>query len=129
MTPQPMIAVKDVPASSRWYQAVLGLHSGHVGPEYELLLAEGRLALQLHHWDTHEHPHFGDPTLAPRGNGAELWFHERAIDAAYRRAVDAGALVLEALHVNPLAGHREFWLRDADGYVIVVAGDRGDVGT
>lgn len=32
------------------------------------------------------------------------------------------AKVLEDAHENPLAGHREIWLRDLDGYVVVIAG-------
>jgi catechol 2,3-dioxygenase-like lactoylglutathione lyase family enzyme len=123
-----MIAVRDVQASSGWYQAVLGLRSGHGGPEYEQLMAADRLVLQLHHWDAHEHPHLGSPDAGPCGQGVVLWFHEPAIEGAYRRAVQAGALVLEPLKVNPLARHREFWLRDPDGYVVVVAGACGDTG-
>jgi hypothetical protein len=46
--PQPLIAVRDVEASSRWYQRLLGLESGHGGPHYERLLADGVLVLQLH---------------------------------------------------------------------------------
>ena len=34
-----MIAVRDVEASSRWYQQLLGLRSDHGGPNYERLLA------------------------------------------------------------------------------------------
>jgi hypothetical protein len=30
--------------------------------------------------------------------------------------------------VNPLAHHREFWLRDPEGYIVVVAGSYGDTG-
>jgi len=128
MTPQPMIAVDDVPASSRWYQAALGLRSGHGGDEYEQLMDGERLAMQLHRWDAHEHPHIGDPALRPPGNGALLWFQHDAIDAAYERACAAGAQVLQPLALNPSAQHREFWLRDPDGYVVVVAGRYGDVG-
>ena len=52
MKPQPLIAVKDVPASSRWYQKLLGCISGHGGDEYEQLIdpATGEMILQLHHW-------------------------------------------------------------------------------
>jgi len=128
MRPQPLICVHDVPAASLWYQRVLGMASAHGGPEYEQLTAHGALALQLHRWDAHEHPHLGDPGIPSRGNGVVLWFHESDIGAAWRRAVTEGADVLEALHLNPLAGHREFWLRDPEGYVIVVAGDHGDPG-
>lgn len=128
MTPQPMIAVRDVPASSRWYQAVLGLASGHGGAEYEQLLdAAGAMVLQLHHWDAHEHAHLGDPALAARGNGMLLWFQHDAVVAAFERAQRAGATVLAPLKLNPLAQHREFWLRDPDGYVVVVAGRYGDI--
>ena len=38
MQPQPLIAVRDVPASSRWYQQLLGCASGHGGHEYEQLV-------------------------------------------------------------------------------------------
>ena len=32
MRPQPLIAVTDVEASSRWYQRLLGCESAHGGP-------------------------------------------------------------------------------------------------
>jgi catechol 2,3-dioxygenase-like lactoylglutathione lyase family enzyme len=128
MKPQPMIAVANVEASSAWYQRVLGLASGHGGPDYEQLMSGREIVLQLHHWDAHEHPHLGDPASTPYGNGVVLWFHAAAIDEAFARAVGAGAAVLEELKVNPLAQHREFWLRDPDGYVVVVAGTYGRVG-
>jgi catechol 2,3-dioxygenase-like lactoylglutathione lyase family enzyme len=128
MKPQPMIAVADVPAASAWYRQALGLASGHGGDEYEQLVAGGEVVLQLHVWDAHEHPHLGDPAIASRSNGVVLWFHEAEVGAAYERALAAGAEVLQPLHVNPLANHREFWLRDLDGYKVVVAGNYGDIG-
>ena len=128
MNPQPLIVVQDVPASSRWYQGALGFETGHGGPAYERLLYEGRLVLQLHAWDAHAHPHLGDPAAKPCGNGVVLWFQTNAIDAAYSRALQAGAQVLETLHLNTNANHREFWLRDPDGYVVVLAGAYGDTG-
>ena len=128
MIPQPMIAVRDVEESSRWYQAVLGLRSGHGGADYEQLLDGDRLVLQLHRLDADEHAHLLEHEEAPRGNGIVLWFFEDRIDAAYARAIEGGATVLEPLHVNPLAHHREFWVRDVDGYVVVVSGASGDMG-
>ncbi len=47
MRPQPLIAVTDVEASSRWYQWLLGCQSAHGGAEYERLVAKGELVLQL----------------------------------------------------------------------------------
>jgi hypothetical protein len=74
MTPQPLICVSDVEATSRWFQRVLGLQSAHGGPEYEQLTNDGKLVLQLHRWDVHEHAHLGDPASKPYGNGCLLWF-------------------------------------------------------
>ena len=128
MLPQPLIAVKDVETSSRWYQSVLGLESAHGGNEYERLTDKGVLVLQLHDWDAHEHPHLGDEQIPSRGNGVLLWFHHDNIDAAYQRAISHNATILEPLHINPRAQHREFWIRDPDGYVVVVSGKCGDLG-
>jgi hypothetical protein len=47
MRPQPLISVTDVPRSSRWYQELLGCDSGHGGEEYERLVHDGALVLQL----------------------------------------------------------------------------------
>ena len=52
---QTMIAVRDVEASSRWYQHLLGLQSDHGGPHYERLLSAGVLVLQLHDRETEHH--------------------------------------------------------------------------
>ena len=57
-----------------------------------------------------------------------LWFQTEQIDTAYQRARAENAEILEAINVNSNANHREFWLRDPDGYVVVVAGAYTDVG-
>ena len=122
INPQPLIAVRDVEASSLWYQAVLGVQSGHGGTEYERLVCDGRLVMQLHHWDAHEHPHLGDPKSRPYGNGVVLWFQTDSFNNTLRRIQTHKAQVLEGPRVNPNANHREIWLRDPDGYIVVVAG-------
>jgi len=33
------------------------------------------------------------------------------------------AVVVTDVHVNPNAGHRDIWLRDLDGYLVVLAGE------
>ena len=68
MRPQPLIAVRDVEASSRWYQEVLGCDSGHGGSEYERLLVNGDLVMQLHDRTDHEHGNLEDPSV-PAANG------------------------------------------------------------
>jgi catechol 2,3-dioxygenase-like lactoylglutathione lyase family enzyme len=129
MNPQPLIAVHDVQATSAWYQAVLGLQSGHGGAEYEQLMSAGRMVLQVHQWEAHEHPHLGDPQRKPYGNGVVLWFQTDEFDQALKRIEVNRATVLEGPMVNPNANHREVWLRDPNGYVVVVAGRYGDLGS
>ncbi|MEQ8855071.1 VOC family protein [Gimesia sp.] len=127
MRPQPMIVVNDVPASSRWYQSLLNVESGHGGDEYEQLVREdGTLILQLHHWDVHEHPFLGDPE-ALKGNGALLWFEIDDFTEAVARANSMTAEILDGPLVNPNAQHRELWVRDPDGYTVVLATKYGDL--
>jgi len=124
---QPMICVADVGASSRWYQAVLGLVSGHGGDEYEQLLdAGGRLVLQLHDWDVHEHALLGDEAER-HGNGVALWFETAEFDAVTALIDAAGATIADGPLFNPRAQHREIWLHDPDGYLVVVSSPFGDV--
>jgi catechol 2,3-dioxygenase-like lactoylglutathione lyase family enzyme len=133
MRPQPLIAATDVEASSRWYQHVLGCESAHGGPEYERLESNGALILQLHHWDiNHDHGPIGDPDDRPYGNGVLLWFETDDFDGAVARAAEVDAVVISPPHRNPPEGdpggpaHREYWLRDPDGYAVVLASPDGE---
>lgn len=128
MRPQPLIAVRDVVASSRWYQHLLGAQSGHGGAEYERLVRDGALILQLHAWNAHEHPNLGDPDLAAHGYGVLLWFQTDSFDDAVARARELDAEIIEERRVNPNARHLECWMRDPDGYVVVLAGPEGGIG-
>ena len=128
MLPQPLIAVRDVEKSSRWYQKLLGCQSGHGGDLYEQLMAGDRMVMQLHKWGDHAHPNLGDPDTAPHGYGVLLWFETDRFDDTLSRARELGAEVIEEPHVNPNAKHREVWIRDPDGYVVVLASPYGDTG-
>lgn len=127
MESQPLIVVRDVEASSRWYQAVLGLESAHGGPEYERLVPPGggaeEFILQLHWRDTEEHPGLFDRDRPPGANGVALWFRTPDFDAIVARVAEAGADVFNGPLRNLNAGHRELWLHDPDGYVVVVASE------
>jgi catechol 2,3-dioxygenase-like lactoylglutathione lyase family enzyme len=132
MRPQPLIAVTDVPTSSRWYEELLGCESGHGGEEYERLLRDGTLVLQLHRFDVeHHHGRIGDPSSRPYGNGVALWFEVDDFDDAVERAARLRADVVLPPHRNPPDGpggpdHREIWLRDPDGYLVVLASPDGE---
>ena len=130
MRPQPMICVRDVPACSRWFQHLLQCRSDHGGEEYERLVKGDQLVLQLHRWDVaHHHGPLGDPEV-PVGNGVLLWFEVDDFDAAAQRADELGAEVVLPRHRNPPDGnggpnHWELWLREQNGYTIVLASPDG----
>jgi catechol 2,3-dioxygenase-like lactoylglutathione lyase family enzyme len=131
MRPQPMIAVHDVEASSRWYQRLLGCTSAHGGAEYERLVDGDRLVMQLHRFQVdHHHGHIGDPDDRPYGNGVLLWFEIDDFDAAMERVADLRAQVVLPKHCNPPdrnggPNHWECWLRDPEGYTVVLASPDG----
>lgn len=131
MNPQPLICVNDVEASSRWYQRLLACQSDHGGPEYERLVAGGKLVLQLHKWEVaHHHGAIGNPNDKPYGNGVLLWFEIEEFDDALARAGAMKAEVVLPRHRNPPTGdggpnHWECWLRDLDGYTVVLASPDG----
>jgi catechol 2,3-dioxygenase-like lactoylglutathione lyase family enzyme len=131
MRPQPLVAVTDVEASSRWYQSLLGCQSAHGGSKYERLVTNGELILQLHSFEEeHHHGRIGDPDDKPYGNGVLLWFEVDDIDDAISRAEDLEAEIIIPRHRNPPSGdggpnHWECWLRDPDGYTIVLASPDG----
>jgi hypothetical protein len=96
---------------------------------YDRLLHKGELILQLHAWDEHDHPSLVDADASPCGHGVVLWFEVNDFDAAVARARSLQAEVLEGPFVNPRPQHREIWLRDRDGYVVVLAGPDGETST
>ncbi len=132
--PQPLISVRDVEASSRWYQRLLDCQSAHGGAEYERLTAHGNLILQLHNWEVeHHHGRIGDPGVKPYGNGVLLWFEIDDFDSAVARAEELRAEIVMPRHRNPPDGsggpnHWELWLRDLDGYTVVLASPDGSAG-
>ena len=117
-----MIVVRDVPASSRFYAQILGAESGHGGEEYEQLVSDGELILQLHHIDVEDHHGPLASPDVPLGNGTLLWFEVSDFDATVERVRSAEAVIERDVHVNPNAKQREIWLRDPDGYLVVLAG-------
>jgi catechol 2,3-dioxygenase-like lactoylglutathione lyase family enzyme len=131
MRAHPLVAVTDVEASSRWYQRLLGCRSDHGGPVYERLVSDGELVLQLHAFESdHDHGPIGDPHDKPYGNGVLLWFQVDDFDAIMQRAAEMNVEIVMPRHRNPpdLEGvpfQWECWMRDPDGYIVVVASPYG----
>ena len=130
---QPLIAVRDVRAASQWYARLLGARrlGGQGGQDdhddlYDRIYAGEQLILQLHAWDEEDHPNLVDRGKAPPGHGVLLWFEVDDFDAAVARATALAAEVVEPPHVNPNPQHREIWLRDPDGYLVVLASPDGE---
>lgn len=126
---QPLIAVRNVRASGRWYAELLGadaLPEHRHRDVYDRITSSGHLILQLHAWDEEYHPNLVNADAAPAGHGVLLWFQVDDFDAAVERARALRAKIVEEPHVNPAPQHREMWLRDPDGYVVVIAGPDGE---
>ena len=127
---QPLIAVRDVRASARWYGTLLGADSlpDHAHRDfYDRVYAAGRLVLQLHAWDKENHPNLVNANAAPVGHGVLLWFGVEDFDGAVAHSRELQAEVILDAHFNPAPQHREMWLRDPDGYVVVLARQDGEV--
>jgi len=129
---QPLIAVRNVRESNLWYSELLGAdalpeHSHR--DVYDRISCAGRLVLQLHAWDKENHPNLVDAAVAAPGHGVLLWFQVDDFDSVVERARGLGAEIIEEPHVNPAPQHREIWLRDPDGYVVVIASPDGECGS
>ena len=127
---QPLIAVRNVRASSRWYAELLGADSLPDHPHrdrYDRILCSGQLVLQLHAWDEEDHPNLVNRDAAPPGHGVVLWFQVEDFDAAVERARGLRAEIILEPHFNQAPQHREIWLRDADSYVVVIASPDGEL--
>ncbi len=120
--PQPLIVSRDVPGSSRFYTSLLGAESGHGGDEYEQVTRDGEILLQIHRLDVMDHHGPLADEGIPLGNGILVWFEVADFEGAVERARAMGATIEKDVHTNPNALQQELWLRDPDGYLVVVAG-------
>jgi hypothetical protein len=120
--PQPLVVSRDVPSSSRFYAKLLGAETGHGGDEYEQVVRDGEILLQIHRLDVMDHHGpLADPAV-PLGNGVLVWFEVADFEGAVARARSLDAPIERDVHTNPNARQQELWLRDPDGYRVVVAG-------
>ncbi len=118
-----IIGVRDVPASIKWYQTLLGEPSTPPAHDHfgQILDADGTVLLCLHAWGAHEHPSLTSPDVAKPGNGLLLFFRIDDFDRALARARSLAPRLDEEPHVNPNTGTREFSLRDPDGYYVTLS--------
>jgi hypothetical protein len=93
---------------------------------YDRISSSGQLILQLHAWDEENHPNLVNANAAPPGHVVLLWFEVDDFDSVVKRARALRAEIIEEPHINPGPQHREMWIRDPDGYVVVIAGPDGE---
>jgi len=96
---------------------------------YDRMLCAGHLILQLHAWDEDDHPNLVNADRAPNGHGVLLWFEVDDFDAVVERARALSAQVVLEPHLNPAPNHREMWLHDPDGYMVVISSPDGETGS
>ncbi|MEP6584461.1 MAG: VOC family protein [Ginsengibacter sp.] len=116
----PIIAVKDVEASSKWYQSVFGCRSMHGGKEFDILISEtDEVLICLHKWGEHGHPTMTNSAIA-NGNGLILYFRTEDMNAIRQNVEKINSPIEEDIHLNPNSTKREFSLRDPDGYYLTI---------
>jgi hypothetical protein len=117
----PIIAVKNIDASSQWYQSVFGWKSLHGGGHFDTLIDQNReVVLCLHPWEQDEHPSMMNPDITP-GNGLILYFRTENMKGIRQNVTNMGYPVEEDIHQNPNSSKMEFALRDLDGYYLIIS--------
>ena len=121
MKVDPIIAVKDVEESSKWFQAVFGWSSMHGGKEFDILVSkEGDITICLHKWGEHEHPTMINPEITP-GNGLILYFRTENMEEVRQNLKDLGYSVEEEIQMNPNSMKNEFSIIDPNGYYLTIS--------
>ncbi len=116
----PILAVKDVSASAKWYQSVFGWQRVHGGDDFATLIAENKeVTLCLHAWGEHGHPTMLNPANTP-GNGLLLYFRTDSMNIIRQNIEKMGIAVEEDVHMNPNSHKMEFSLRDPDGFFLTI---------
>jgi catechol 2,3-dioxygenase-like lactoylglutathione lyase family enzyme len=119
----PIIGVRDVPRSFKWYQLLFGQPETAPGHEYwgQIVDSDGTVLLCVHQWSTHQHPSLMTPDYGKPGNGLLLFFRVDDYDMALKRALSLVDHFEEEPHLNPNTQTLEFSLRDPDGFYVTIS--------
>jgi len=118
-----IIGVRDVTASFKWYQSLLGLPETAPAHEYfgQILDTDGTVLLCLHAWGEHDHPSLTSSDRAEPGNGLLLFFRVDAFETSLQNARHLVDEFEEEPNLNPSTETMEFSLRDPDGYYVTIS--------
>ena len=117
----PIIAVKDVEASTYWYHQIFGFKRLHGGKgRFAVLVSENdEISLCLHKWEELRHPTMTNSNITP-GNGLILYFRTENLNSIRQNVEKIGGTVHEDIHLSPNSLKNEFSLRDPDGYYLTI---------
>ncbi len=116
----PIIAVKNVELSAKWYSQIFNFNNAHGGDHFSVLKTEdGEIILCLHKWKLDNHPTMMHPEKDP-GNGLILYFRTDKMETIRENVISAGCRIEEDIHLNPNSRKREFSFRDPDGYFLSI---------
>ncbi|MEO9870549.1 VOC family protein [Ekhidna sp.] len=117
----PIIAVKNIETSSKWYQSIFDCRSRHGGDTFDILVdGNDEVLICLHKWEEHDHPTMQNPNVPP-GNGLILYFRTENMQLIRQNIESLGYSVESDIQLNPNSGKKEFSLRDPDGYYLIVS--------
>lgn len=116
----PIIAVKSVEASAKWYRDIFGLNIVHGGDHFSVMTAkDNEIILCLHAWEMHNHPTMTNSKITA-GNGLLLYFRTADWKEIKKNLDKIGWTLEEEIHQNSNSLKQEFSFRDPDGYFITV---------
>jgi predicted enzyme related to lactoylglutathione lyase len=116
----PIIAVKDVEASAKWYEEIFGFKNAHCEKDFAVLVSENDdIILCLHKWGEHQHPSLTDQNIFA-GNGLLLYFRTDNLEAIRKKVEHIGCVIEEEIHLNPNSLKKEFSIKDPNGYFLTI---------
>lgn len=115
-----IIAVKDVEASTRWYEEIFEFKKAHGGKDFAVLITKNNeIILCLHKWGEHQHPSLTDQNIVA-GNGLLLYFRTDNLEAIRKNVEHVGCVIQEEIHLNPNSLKKEFSIKDPNGYSLTI---------
>lgn len=115
-----IIAARDIPRSSKFYQDLLGCNSKHGGDTFEILMDKNIVVLCLHKWGEHDHPTMLRPEKEV-GNGLILFFRVDNLNQIYENAKKLNANIEREIYYNENSLKNQFILRDLDNYYLIIS--------
>jgi len=117
----PIIAVKDIETSAKWYESIFECKNTHGGEHFAVLVSnKDEILICLHKWGEHEHPTMINLD-AISGNGLILYFRTENMNEIRQNVEQLGYPIEEEIQENPNSKKLEFSLRDPNGYYLTIS--------